>query len=623
MLDRLTYDSKSLRYKQPYGAVPSGETVSFTLRPPRSEGWSRARLTAFFEDWNETREVAMPWVGSELGRDAFSATLTLGNYVGLVWYSFALERMDGIYTVSDRRQLTVYDGSETVPDWFGAGMTYQIFPDRFCRLGVPDPAGLVGGRSVHQIWEEEPEFRPDSKGEVRNRDFFGGSLEGVCAKLDYLKSLGVETLYFNPIFEGAENHRYGTADYEKIDPMLGTEEDFARLCEEAHRRGMRVLLDGVFNHVGFVSKYFNGDGSYPTVGACQSKDSPWYPWFSFSDYPRQYEAWWGIYSLPAVRESEPSYVDYIAGGANSIARRWLRAGADGWRLDVADELPDPFVARLHAAVRAEKADAVVIGEVWEDGSSKIAYGVRRKHILGRHCDGLMNYPFRSALLAWLLGGDAAAFRDEMETLRENYPRFAFYSAMNALGTHDTPRALTLLGTGGAGCDRSKEWKSAQRLTPEQRDLGLARLKLGFLVLFAFPGSPTVYYGDEAGMEGYEDPFNRRAYPWGREDIGLRDWVARLGALRRDCPALRRGALEFWRAAGPVLSFRRSLPGEELLLCANNGVAPAALALPRGGGWEIRLGEGTLALRGGRVRLTLPPLGGVLLSRSGADDSPTG
>ena len=623
MFDRLTYDSKSLRYKRPYGAVASGGSVDFTLRPPRSEGWSRGRLTAFFEGWNLTRELVMPWAGTELGRDRFSCTLALGDYVGLVWYYFTLERIDGSHQVSDRCQLTVYDDSETVPDWFGAGMTYQIFPDRFCRLSVPDPTGMVGGRTVHSDWSEEPEFRPDARGEIRNRDFFGGSLAGVISKLDYLQSLGVETLYFNPIFEGAENHRYGTADYEKIDPMLGTEEDFVRLCAEAHRRGMRVLLDGVFNHVGFVSKYFNGDGFYPTLGAYQSKESPYYPWFSFSDYPRQYEAWWGIYSLPAVRESEPSYVDYIVRGANSIVRRWLRAGADGWRLDVADELPDAFVEQLHAVVRAEKPEAVVIGEVWEDGSSKIAYGVRRKHILGRHCDGLMNYPFRNALLAWLMGGDASAFREEMEALRENYPRFAFYSAMNALGTHDTPRVLTLLGTNGAGCDQSKDWKSVQRLTPEQRALGLARLKLGFLVLFAFPGSPTVYYGDEAGMEGYEDPFNRRTYPWGRDDRVLRDWVAQLGRLRRSSPALRKGELDFWAADGPLLSFRRRTAEQETLLCANNSDAPARLPLPAGE-WTLSLGAGELIREGGALRLTLPPMGGALLSRgsvSGACQRP--
>ena len=285
----------------------------------------------------------MPWTGLEGDRDLFSCTLETTDYLGLIWYSFVLERLDGKRLELPERQLTVYDGTAEVPAWFGEGVTYQIFPDRFRRTAIPDPTGMVGGRSVHTGWYEEPEWRPDARGEVRNRDFFGGSLAGVLEKLDYLRDLGVETLYFCPIFEAPENHRYGTGDYEKIDPMLGSNQDFEVLCAAARARGMRVMLDGVFNHQGFVSRYFNGDGSYPGLGAHQSKESPYYPWYRFSHWPDHYESWWGIYSLPAVNESEPSYVDYIIESPDSIIRRWLEAGADGWRLDVADELPDEFI----------------------------------------------------------------------------------------------------------------------------------------------------------------------------------------------------------------------------------------------------------------------------------------
>ena len=391
------YDSRDPRCKSPYGAAASGTPVLLTLRPPRKEGYSRAQLTARFEAGeDEVRTLPMPWSGLDGDRDQFSCVLDTGGYVGLVWYTFTLERLDGKKSQQlGPYQLTVYDGGEEVPAWFGEGMTYQIFPDRFRRTRIPDPAGMVGGRWVHTAWQEEPEYRPDRNGEIRNRDFFGGDLRGVMEKLDYLKSLGVTTLYFCPIFEAAENHRYGTADYSRIDPMLGCEEDFSQLCRKAHSLGMRVMLDGVFNHTGFVSRYFNGDGFYPETGAHQSQDSPWYSWYSFQQWPDRYESWWGIYSLPAVNEHDPSYREFIFGGENSVVRRWLRAGADGWRLDVADELPDDFVHGVHAAARAEKPDAVVIGEVWEDGSTKVAYGVRRRHILGGHCDGLMNYPFYS------------------------------------------------------------------------------------------------------------------------------------------------------------------------------------------------------------------------------------
>ena len=604
------YNSRDTRYKTPYGAVPSGTKVRLTLRPERSQGFSHARLTARFEmDGGREVLVPMPWKGTQLGVDEFSAVLDTGDYVGLVWYSFVLEGLDGRRQELGEYQLTVYDRNERVPGWFGEGVCYQIFPDRFFRTRVPDPTGMVGGRTVHMDWEEEPEYRPDETGEVRNRDFFGGNLAGITEKLDYIASLGVETVYLCPIFEAAENHRYGTADYGRIDPMLGTNKDFKTLCDQLHKRGMRLMLDGVFNHTGYVSRYFNGDGFYPDPGACQSEDSPYRSWFQFKHWPDKYESWWGIYSLPAVNEDDPSYRDFIFGGKDSVVRRWLRAGADGWRLDVADELPDDFVHGIHTAARAEKPEAVVIGEVWEDGTTKIAYDVRRKHLLGGHCDGLMNYPFRTAVLDWLRGGDASDFVERMETLRENYPPYAFYSAMNALGTHDSLRVLTLLGVGEDKCGQSKDERAAYRMTQEERNRGKERLKLGAAVLFCFPGAPTVYYGDEAGLEGFEDPFNRRTFPWGREDRELTAWFAALGNLRKKSPALRKGTLRWLTGEGGLLAFERTWRRERVLCACNAGEQPAVLSVPEGK-WIVLLGEG--ASEGGT--LTLPPRSAVIHKR---------
>ena len=608
MLDAQTFDSRDVRYKQPYGAVPSGTRVNLALRPLRTGGFSEGMLIAYFESRNEERlEVPMEWKGMDGDRDVFGVVLDTGDYVGLVWYSFRLMGLDGRREELGPYQLTVYDGTDRVPGWFGEGMTYQIFPDRFRRSRIPDPAGMVGGRTVHQDWNEAPEYRPDHRGEVRNRDFFGGDFRGVLEKLPYLQDLGVETIYFCPVFEAPENHRYGTGDYEKIDPMLGTEEDFKVLCEAAHRLGMKVMLDGVFNHQGFVSRYFNGDGFYPEPGACQSQDSPYYKWYNFSHWPDKYESWWGIYSLPAVNESEPSYRDYIFGGENSIVRRWLKAGADAWRLDVADELPDDFVHGIHQAARETDPNATIIGEVWEDGSTKIAYGVRRKHILGGHCDGLMNYPFRNSLLAYLMGGNAEDFRAAMETIRENYPPFAWRTAMNFLGTHDTPRILTLLGYGGDGQDHDKDWRAAYRMTDSQYLLGRTKLMLGALVLFAFPGSPTVYYGDEVGMEGFEDPFNRRTYPWGSEDQTLLDWYTALGKARKELPALRRGDLRWGQTEGRLLTFFRQGEGDQVLAAVNAGRKAAAVEVP----WPaVDWMTGKTIAPGRRL---LPPLTGWLLT----------
>ncbi len=608
-----TYNSRDPRYKSPYGAVSSGTAVRFTLRPPRAEGFSRAVMTAQFESRDgQSLTLPMPWQGFELGQDVFTAHLDTTGYVGLVWYSFRLERLDGGRQTLGPYQLTVYDGAQPVPGWFGEGMTYQIFPDRFCRSRIPDPTGMVGGRSVHQNWEDMPEFRPDHRGEVRNRDFFGGDFRGIIEKLDYLKDLGVETLYFNPIFEAAENHRYGTADYGRVDPMLGSNEDFSRLCAEAHRRGMGVMLDGVFNHTGFVSRYFNGDGFYPDIGASQSWDSPYRPWFNFTQWPKQYDSWWGIYSLPAVNEGNGDYRNFIFGGPDSVVRRWLRAGADGWRLDVADELPDDFVHGIHQAAREEKPDSVIIGEVWEDGSNKIAYGVRRKHILGGHCDGLMNYPLRQAILSFFTGGGAENFVEGMETIRENYPPFAFYCAMNSLGTHDTPRILTLLGAGGEYREQSKEWRAAFRLSPKQRRRGKDLLRAASLLLFCFPGSPTVYYGDEAGMEGFEDPFNRQTYPWGREDRELLDWFCALGRARKKYPALRRGSIRYVYGKGPLLAFLRQ-EGSQRLLCAfNASEGQQAMFLDLDGAPRAVLGRAAAEAEDWGFTLTLPPHAGALL-----------
>lgn len=598
------YDPWDAHCKTPFGAVPAGTTVQFHVRPLRRDGVLRVTLVGKWEQRRDQRlELPLVWTGLDGARDLFSCALEITDYVGLLWYHFVLELGHGRLIPLSDHQLTVYDGSETVPDWFGGGLTYQIFPDRFHRTVLPDPAGLVGGRTVHQGWQEEPDYLPDAHGEIRNRDFFGGNLAGILEKLPYLHSLGVETLYLCPIFEGAENHRYGIGDYEKIDPMLGNEEDFSALCSAAHALGMRVLLDGVFNHTGYVSRYFNGDGSYPELGAHQSQASPYFSWFSFRRWPEEYDAWWGIYSLPNTNERDPGFRAYMLEGEHCIVRRWLRAGADGWRLDVADELPDDFIRDLHAAARAEKPDAVILGEVWEDGSNKVAYSERRRHIWGRHCDGLMNYPFRTALIDFLLGGDAHRFLERMETLREHYPPFAWYGGMNFLGTHDTVRILTLLGTGDAHTQESRQWRAEYRLSPAVRTLGIRRLRLASLVLYAFPGSPTLYYGDEAGMEGFEDPFNRRTFPWEQEDTELLLWFQTLGRARRALLPLRRGELRYRKAEKCVLAFSRVWGKQEVFTAVNAGTRTETVTLPWSG-----------------ASLRLPPLSGRLIPNPACGDA---
>jgi cyclomaltodextrinase len=617
MSESVIFDPRNEYFKSPFGAVTVGTAVRFCTRLP--EGCESALFTGWYDFAARREERPMEYAGG-----LCRLTLNVSETPDLLWYSFVFIRRDGgrVYFGLDGLtadaesvrsfQLTVYDGSEKTPDWFGAGVTYQIFPDRFKRLAVPDASGMVGSRWVHENWDDGPAYVPE-RGEITNRDFFGGSFAGIESELDYLASLSVTTIYLNPIFESASNHRYDTADYEKPDPMLGTEEDFRRLCSEAEKRGIRIVLDGVFNHTGSNSRYFNALGFYPDIGAAQSCDSKYFPWYSFERWPDKYSCWWGVRTLPQVEETEKSYGDYIIYNKDSIVRRWLRAGASGWRLDVADELPDEFIAGLRAAAAAEKSDAVVIGEVWEDGSNKISYDRRRKYLLGAECHGLMNYPLRAAIIDFVRGGRAENFMEAMETIREHYPPPAFYSAMNILGTHDTPRILTVLGQSTDLGGTTRAFRAAWRLSPEERKTGARRLRLAAILLYAFPGSPAIFYGDEAGEEGCEDPFNRGTFPWGREDRSIRALYRNLGRARRENECLRRGDIKYIRAEGPLLVFSRSFGGKTCVAALNSGASP----LPCHVAWREPLAEDAATLQqfmaeNGGISLTLPSLDGVLL-----------
>ncbi len=614
------FDPRDTRYKSPFGAAACGSSVTFTLRPAVQDQFVSCTLLAWHEFAYRAEEVPL----SAPGPGIFTGTFTAPAQPELVWYGFRFTRSDGQTLWLGKNgfgqqqemlswQLTVYDDSAVTPQWFGSGVTYQIFPDRFCRLSVPDPAGMVGERVVHQGWEEQPVYRPNAHGEIVNNDFFGGSLQGIRSKLDYLQSLSVTTLYLCPIFEAASNHRYDTSDYMAIDPMLGTEEDFRQLCRDAEARGIRIMLDGVFNHTGSNSRYFNAKGFYPQPGAAQSPDSPYASWYHFQHWPDRYDAWWGVSTLPAVDESNPDYRRFIITGQDSVVRHWLRCGASAWRLDVADELPDDFIADIRRVMQEEKPDSFLLGEVWEDGSNKIAYSRRRQYLLGRETHGLMNYPFRNAALAWLTGGDAAAFRESMETIRENYPPKAFYSALNILGTHDTPRILTLLGVEPGTPLDTKDQRAHYRLSPAGRQRGLAKLHLAAMLAYCFPGSPTVFYGDEAGMEGFEDPLNRGTYPWGREDGSLLEFYRQLGAVRKGRPSLQQGDITYLYAQGGGLVFRRQLQEEITVAALNAGDTPLDLQLP----WQGSRARDALSgqefwVQDGLIHLRLPPCSGMIL-----------
>ena len=414
--------------------------------------------------------------------------------------------------------------------------------------------GLIGCRTLHERWDETPLCGPNERGDYCE-DFFGGDLAGITEKLDYLASLHVTTLYLNPIFEAASNHRYDTADYETVDPLLGDEQDFRTLCTEAEKRGIRVMLDGVFNHTGAKSRYFNADGFYPGAGAAQSTDSPYFNWFSFHPWPTDYDAWWGIMTLPAVQENEPDYRDFIIRGQDSVVRHWLRAGASGWRLDVADELPDDFIAEIRTAMEETAPDSFLLGEVWEDATTKFGFDKRRTYLLGKGLDSVMNYPFKNAVLGFVCGRDAGQTMTDILSICEHYPAPALNCAMNFLSTHDTERAITAIA--GEPCNnRDRYWQSKRVIPSGQMDEAIRRELLGYAMIFTLPGVPCVYYGDEIAMQGYRDPFNRAFFDWNSTEQRLRGPIKTLAALRRSCDAFDGGRLEIVRAEGDVLHYRR-------------------------------------------------------------------
>lgn len=614
------FDSRDPRFRTPFGAVGAGENIHLKVCVPRALGCCGVRAV-IEPDGKASFDWSMFWCGMEGDDYEWWECDFVPATPGLYFYRFALDtgrgsrflvkcpdgsaRLSG--TGGESWQITVYDPSFSTPSWLAGGTMYQIFPDRFARDAAPK-TNVPSDRVLREDWGGQPAWRPDAAGKVKNNDYFGGSLAGIREKLDYLHALGITCLYLNPIFESHSNHRYDTADYERIDPLLGDEEEFGALCREAAARGIRVLLDGVFSHTGADSRYFNRYGRYPECGAYQSADSPFASWYTFRQFPADYKAWWDFENLPEVKEEDAEFLQYIT-GPRGIVRRWLKAGAAGWRLDVADELPDVFLDALRHAAKEEKADALILGEVWEDASCKFSYGQRRRYLLGKQLDSVMNYPFANAIFAFLSGESAESFFQPVGDILEHYPAPVIAVLMNPLGTHDTARALTVLAGEPAG-RRGREWQAEMQLSPAQYERGVKLLELASVLQYCLPGVPCLYYGDEAGMQGYRDPFNRGCYPWGGEDERLLAWYRTLGKLRAENPVLRDGVLRRVPAENGVVAFVRQNDTASLLCAVNRGDRPAVISLPQS------YQQARFLLNGGVIEqgnLTLPPLSAVVLA----------
>lgn len=616
---QLIFDSRDEWYKYPAGPMKSGQLLRLRILAAERLEVSEARVVVKFDRNGSEARYPMSCSGSTekpAGYRQFEGSFRIWD-TGLYWYYFELNTGHGWISAgrsetgnqavpagpgtADSWQQTVYSRRYQVPEWLCGGVIYQIFVDRFYHAGdyVEMP-----GKITRRDWGGMPRFKPDENGRILNNDFFGGNLRGIIEKLPYLSDLGVTCLYLSPICEAYSNHKYDTGDYLKVDPMFGTEDDFRELCEKAGDHGMRVICDGVFSHTGSDSVYFDRYGHYGTDGAWEDPQSPYRDWYYFKE-DGSYECWWGIDTLPRLNKENPAYRNFIC-GPYGVARHWLRLGASGWRLDVADELPNSFLQALVAGVKEEKPDAAVIGEVWEDASNKISYGERKNYFEGDKLDSVMNYPLRTAIINFVKKGDAVGIRETVENIMENYPPEVVNCLMNSLGTHDTVRILTELGGKDLGPDPSREEQASEHMTAGEYERSAHMFMLAEALQMTLPGVPCVYYGDEAGLQGYKDPFNRQCYPWGHEDKRLIAWTMMLIRFRRQHEVYKKGRYRTAAAVRALYAFERYDEKEQIMTAANCGRRPEKLTVYRHCR-DLLTGneyENEMTLPGGRVVILL-------------------
>lgn len=652
----IEHDSQFPAYRFPTGAVATNQPVLLSLRVTGSENVSGD--LRFWQSDLSSQERRMPLISTKdkkSGGSWLHVILTTPAHGCLLWYQFELnvdgqtlyfgnnaQSLGGYGELADHElpsfQITVYEKTESFPTWMRSSVMYQIFPDRFFRSETNSLAQKEKA-VFHLSWKDKPNYFKDSvTQEILAYDFFGGNLKGIREKLPYLKELGVSVIYLNPIFEAESNHRYDTGNYKKIDELLGTSEDLKLLCKDALENfSIKIILDGVFNHTGSNSVYFNREGKYDSLGAAQSRQSPYFSWYDFQEYPTKYASWWGVDTLPCVNELDPSYLDFVIRANDSVLKTWMKSGISGWRLDVIDELPPKFLKLFYQTLKQLNPNAALIGEVWEDASNKVSYNKQREYLCGGQIDSAMNYPWRVIVLDFLLNKiDGFEVKKRIASLYENYPKQYFYSMMNLLGSHDVPRILTLLGEAPAA-DAWPQKKQANYFLPKEKEaLARSRLKLALLWQMTFPGMPCVYYGDEIGAQGFKDPYNRAPYDWNKNKLGDELLTLTKAAihLRNQTDALKTGDFLPLESAGDVYSFARFIQNrhDAFLQLANDDVFITVINRNQTQLKKFSLSVGDFSVEGsefvpmlsagesctvskvtqGKIEMTLPALSGVIL-----------
>lgn len=566
-MEKIVYNSKDKYFKSKFGAISDNEQLELKIIIPKffssisvnvvlknsAGSVSSYPMSLFCDQANcSVFHCILPFLATDIYFyyfDVVSNENSFGIFKTDYFNTDGIMGQEGYWY-----QLTVYNNDFKTPDFIKGKIIYQIFPDRFYS-SKQNLTNSPPDRRLHSDWGDKIDFLPNENGEYLNDDYFCGDLLGIEQKLDYLASLGVSCLYLNPIFEAHSNHRYNTANYLRIDPLLGSNEDFSRLCEKAKEFGIYIILDGVFSHTGSDSIYFNCKNRYSNLGAFNSTESEFFNWYKFSSFPEHYSCWWGFKTLPEVNETNDSFLEFICNKKNSVIAYWLKMGAKGFRLDVADELPCNFIESIRDCIKSNDENGLLLGEVWEDATNKQSYGIFRKYLLGKQLDSVMNYPFKDAILEFIKNKNAELFKNKIMTIIENYPKPALDVAMNSISTHDTVRAITFLA--GESCEgKDRVWQYKHFLSPTQFELGVKMLKLAMVFQFFLPGVPCIYYGDEVGIQGYKDPFNRTCFPWGNENKELLDFTKKLSKLRLDNPVLADGYCRFVQANDGVVVFER-------------------------------------------------------------------
>lgn len=555
---QVIHDSQNIKYRKPFGAVECGQKVQLSIDINKS--LLVAVEVVNFDGSKFNMGMEKKYLNNGKFRyfteiDTSDVLCILGYYFIIidgynrVYYGNNDQHLGGIGQMYNYNpvpyQITVYKKS-SVPDWYKEGTIYQILIDRFFN-GNDDKRITEPKRNsfIYSTWDDDPMYIKDSSGRILRWDFYGGNIKGIIKKLDYIKDLGVNILCLSPIFKSSSNHKYDAGDYELIDEMFGTEQDFKELCITANEKGIKIIIDAVFSYTSSDSKYFNKLGNYNGIGAYQSPNSKYYSWYKFMIYPYRYESWWGIDTRPNINTMNEDYINYIANGDQSIIDKWSNFGINGWRLNITDELPDEFIQIIRKKVKSIDNASVVLGEVWEDASNKVSYSKRREYLYGEELDSVTNYPLRENLINFIKGYiKSDVLKKRIMCMYENYPKENFYRNMNIIGTHDTERILTVL------------------------DGQIQLLKLIVVMQITLPGVPLIYYGDEAGLSGRSDPDNRRTYPWGNENKELINFYCSLIRLRNNDDCLKKGNFKIYDTDSSIFAFERSYKREKILIIIN-------------------------------------------------------